>query len=103
MNDDVDVTINKMVLDYDLLIIVGPTFPHEVIGFSGGNKYLFPGIAGQDIIDMFHWLGALITIPKIIGTKRTPVREIVDRAAAMLPVVGRGHLRCCTPVSAGHF
>lgn len=86
MSEDVDVTINKMVLDYDLLVIVGPTFPHEVIGFSGGNKYLFPGIAGQDIIDMFHWLGALITIPKIIGTKRTPVREIVDRAAAMLPV-----------------
>ncbi len=86
LKDDVDVTINKMVLDYDLLVIVGPTFPHEVIGFSGGNKYLFPGIAGQEIIDMFHWLGALITIPKIIGTKRTPVREIVDRAAAMLPI-----------------
>ncbi len=86
LNDDVDVTINKMVLNYDLLVIVGPTFPHEVIGFSGGNKYLFPGIAGQEIIDMFHWLGALITIPKIIGAKRTPVREIVDRAAALLPI-----------------
>ncbi len=86
MSDDVNVTINKMVLNYDVLVIVGPTFPHEVIGFSGGNKYLFPGIAGQEIIDMFHWLGALITIPKIIGAKRTPVRDIVDLAAAMLPM-----------------
>ncbi len=84
--DKVDVQINKMVLDYDLLIILGPTFPHEVVGFSGGNKYLFPGIAGQEIIDMFHWLGALITSPKIIGTKRTPVREVVDRAANLLPI-----------------
>lgn len=82
----VAVTINKMVYEYDLLLIIGPTFPHEVVGFSGGNKYLFPGIAGQEIIDMFHWLGALITNPKIIGTKYTPVRAVVDRAAAFLPV-----------------
>lgn len=89
MHEHVDVTINKMVLDYDLLLIVGPTFPHEVVGFSGGNKYLFPGISGREIIDMFHWLGALITNPAIIGTKYTPVRAIVDRAAAMVPVERR--------------
>ncbi|UCH62744.1 MAG: DUF2088 domain-containing protein [Fidelibacterota bacterium] len=86
MRRQVDVTINKMVFDYDLLLIVGPTFPHEVVGFSGGNKYLFPGIAGQEIIDLFHWLGALITNPEIIGTKYTPVRKVVDKAAALLPM-----------------
>jgi nickel-dependent lactate racemase len=82
----VSVTINKLVLDYDVLLIVGPTFPHEVAGFSGGNKYLFPGVSGREIIDMFHWLGALITNPVIIGTKHTPVRAIIDQAAAMVPV-----------------
>jgi nickel-dependent lactate racemase len=81
---DVDVTCNRMVHDYDLLVIIGPVFPHEVVGFSGGNKYLFPGIAGQDIIDFFHWLGAVITNPVIIGNKWTPVRKVVDRAAAMI-------------------
>ena len=81
---DVDITINKLVFDYDILLIVGPVFPHEVVGFSGGNKYLFPGIAGQEIIDFFHWLGAVITNPVIIGNKWTPVRKVVDRAAAML-------------------
>ena len=86
MSESVEITINKIVFDYDLLLIAGPTFPHEVVGFSGGNKYLFPGIAGQEIIDMFHWLGALITNPVIIGTKFTPVRAVVDRAAALLPV-----------------
>jgi nickel-dependent lactate racemase len=60
---EVPITINKIVFDYDLLLIVGPVFPHEVVGFSGGNKYLFPGIAGQQIIDFFHWLGAVITNP----------------------------------------
>jgi nickel-dependent lactate racemase len=86
MRERVDVTINKLALEYDVLFIVGPTFPHEVVGFSGGNKYLFPGISGKEIIDMFHWLGALITNPSIIGAKYTPVRAVVDRAAAMVPV-----------------
>ncbi len=86
LKQKVDITINKMVLNYDYILIIGPTFPHEVVGFSGGTKYLFPGIAGQEIIDMFHWLGALITNPKIIGTKYTPVRKVVDEAAKMLPV-----------------
>jgi nickel-dependent lactate racemase len=86
MRESVTVTINKHALEYDLLLIVGPTFPHEVIGFSGGNKYLFPGISGREIIDTFHWLGALITSPAIMGVKDTPVRAIVDRAASLVPV-----------------
>jgi nickel-dependent lactate racemase len=85
MRERVDVTVNRLALEYDLLLILGPTFPHEVVGFSGGNKYLFPGISGQEIIDMFHWLGALLTNSAIIGTKHTPVRAIVDRAAALVP------------------
>ena len=86
LREQVDVTINKLVLDYDLLLIVGPTFPHEVVGFSGGNKYLFPGIAGEEFLNMFHWLGAMITNPAIIGAKYTPVRALIDAAARMVPV-----------------
>lgn len=86
MRERVHVTVNRLVLAYDIVLIIGPTFPHEVVGFSGGNKYLFPGVSGQEIIDMFHWLGALITSPVIIGAKATPVRSVVDRAASLLPV-----------------
>lgn len=86
MREKVEITINKIVFDYDQLVIIGPTFPHEVVGFSGGNKYLFPGISGEEIINMFHWLGALITNPLIIGIKYTPVRKVIDRAASFLPV-----------------
>ncbi|HZQ08627.1 MAG TPA: lactate racemase domain-containing protein [Anaerolineae bacterium] len=81
----VPVRLNRMILDYDELLICGPVFPHEVVGFSGGNKYFFPGIAGQDIIDFTHWLGALITSYEIIGTRATPVRRVIDRAAALIP------------------
>jgi len=78
---DVPVQLNKRILEYDQIIICGPVFPHEVVGFSGGNKYFFPGIAGPEIINFTHWLGALITSYKVIGTMMTPVREIIDRAA----------------------
>jgi nickel-dependent lactate racemase len=57
-----------------------------VVGFSGGNKYIFPGIGGPEILHFFHWLGAVITNREIIGKKWTPVRRVVDRAAAMLPL-----------------
>ncbi len=86
MREAVRVTVNRLVLQYDVVCIVGPVFPHEVVGFSGGNKYFFPGVAGEEILNMFHWLGALITNYAINGTKHTPVRAVVDRAAALIPV-----------------
>jgi len=83
---DVPIEVNRRLLDYDRLIVIGPVLPHEVVGFSGGNKYFFPGVAGPRILNFFHWLGAVITTPKIIGRKWTPVRRVVDRAASLLAV-----------------
>jgi lactate racemase len=79
--DEIPVTLNRMIFEYDQLVICGPVFPHEVAGFSGGAKYLFPGIAGPDIINFTHWLGALVTSMRTIGVKDTPVRRVIHRAA----------------------
>ena len=95
---DVPVTVNKLVFDYDQLIVCGPVFPHEVVGFSGGNKYFFPGISGPEVINFTHWLGALITSYEIIGAGYTPVRAVIDRAAAMIDVPKL----CVSPVVKGH-
>lgn len=84
--EEVIVKINKLIFEYDLIIILGPTYPHEVVGFSGGNKYLFPGIAGKEIINFFHWLGAVITNPVINGVKDTPVREVIDEASSFVKI-----------------
>ena len=89
LEEEVPVTINRLIHDYDTLLVLGPVFPHEVVGFSGGNKYFFPGIAGAEILNFFHWLGALISNVGIIGLKHTPVRAVVDRAAAMIPATRR--------------
>jgi nickel-dependent lactate racemase len=84
MSEAVPVKLNKLILDYDQIIICGPVFPHEVVGFSGGNKYFFPGIAGPEIINFTHWLGAVITNYEVIGAGYTPVRAVIDRAATFI-------------------
>jgi len=81
----VPVRINRLALEYDQLIVCGPVFPHEVVGFSGGNKYFFPGISSPEMINATHWLGALITLAEVIGTAETPIRRMINRAAEMIP------------------
>jgi len=88
--EEVPITINRAVLEHNLVIILGPVFPHEVVGFSGGHKYFFPGVSGPEIVHQSHWLGALITNPKVNGHKETPVRAMIERAAEFIatPQVG---------------
>lgn len=81
---EVDIRINKAALEYDHVIILGPTFPHEVVGFSGGAKYLFPGISGAKMINATHWLGALAGVVGTIGIKETPVRAMIHAATERL-------------------
>jgi nickel-dependent lactate racemase len=83
---EVNVSVNKLIFDYDEFFILGPVFPHEVVGFSGGHKYIFPGIAGAEIINFFHWLGAVITNAVINGNKWTATRAVVEKAASFVKV-----------------
>jgi nickel-dependent lactate racemase len=86
MSVDVPVLLNRAVVEHDVALVVGPVLPHEVVGISGGNKYFFPGVGGKKIIDVSHWLGALITSAEIIGTSGiTPVRALIDDGAALIP------------------
>ena len=99
LSEAVDVRLNRHVVEHDVAMVVGPVFPHEVAGFSGGNKYFFPGVAGQEVIDLSHWLGALITSAEIIGTRGvTPVRALIDEAASMVP---SRRLALCLVVKSG--
>jgi len=82
--EQVAIRINRAALAYDAVLILGPTFPHEVVGFSGGAKYLFPGISGPEMINATHWLGALAGVVGTIGLKDTPVRAMIHAAARRL-------------------
>ena len=84
MREDVPISINRRVFDYDKILVLSPVFPHEIVGMSGGSKYFFPGISGPQVIDATHWLGALIGNLRIIGRVDTPVRRMIDTAADLL-------------------
>ncbi len=83
---EVAVEVNSRIYEYDEVMIIGPVFPHEVVGFSGGNKYLFPGVSGPEVLNFFHWLGAVVTNARTIGHQWTPVRKVVDYAGSMVSV-----------------
>ncbi len=97
--EPVDVRLNRAVVEHDVTLIVGPVFPHEVVGFSGGNKYFFPGVSGPEVIELTHWLGALITSPELIGRPGvTPTRALINEAAALIP---RRRLALCVVAESG--
>lgn len=85
LGGDVPIQINRAAVEADHVLIIGPTFPHEVVGFSGGAKYLWPGISGPDMINVTHWLGALMTVLNTIGIEDTPMRRMIHTAADCLP------------------
>lgn len=85
LGGDVQVRLNKAAIEADQILILGPTFPHEVVGFSGGAKYLFPGISGAEMINVTHWLGALAGVRGTIGIQDTPVRALIHEAAKHVP------------------
>jgi nickel-dependent lactate racemase len=102
LSREVAVRVNRAVLEHDLTLIVGPVFPHEVVGFSGGNKYLVPGVADRSLIDVSHWLGALLTSAAIIGTLgTTPVRALIDEAVALIPGERLALCVVTNPISGG--
>lgn len=85
MRQDVPVEINRYVVEADYDIVIGPVFPHEVVGISGGNKYFIPGCATHEAIDLSHWVGALIGVEGMIGTTGiTPVRAIINAGADLI-------------------
>ncbi|WP_432560610.1 lactate racemase domain-containing protein [Granulicoccus sp. GXG6511] len=99
LEQDAPIVINRHVVESDYAIVVGPVFPHEVVGISGGNKYFIPGVASQEFIDMTHWVGALITSYSIIGTTGiTPVRAMINEGAALIPTT---RLALCLVVQSG--
>ena len=78
------IEVNYRIPEADAVVIIGPVLNHEVVGKSGGNKYFFPGTSGPRGTQFTHWLGACITLPKIIGIEQTPVRKAIDFMASKI-------------------
>ncbi len=85
LREPMAVTVNRLVAeDYDLMVALSGTVPHEALGYSGGTKILFPGISGPEVIGLLHWAAVLVGIPRIIGSLDNPARDIVNAGAEII-------------------
>ena len=85
LSRSIPVVVNKLITeDYDLIIALGGTLPHESAGYAGGLKVFFPGISGPEVIDLLHWAAVLIGIPQIIGTIDNPAREVINQGSSYI-------------------
>jgi len=85
LSQSIPVVVNKLITeDYDLIITLSGTLPHEAAGYAGGLKVFFPGISGPEVIDLLHWAAVLIGIPRIIGTVDNPAREVINRGSSYI-------------------
>ena len=85
LSQSIPVVVNKLITeDYDLIVALSGTLPHEAAGYAGGLKVFFPGISGPGVIDLLHWAAVLIGIPRIIGTVDNPAREVINQGSSYI-------------------
>ncbi len=76
---------------HDLVLSIGQVVPHEVVGMAGHVKNIFIGAGGAEAIHKSHYLGAVYGMERMMGRADTPVRAVLDHAAALfashLPIV----------------
>ena len=85
LSQSIPVVVNKLITeDYDLIIALSGTLPHEAAGYAGGLKVFFPGISGPEVIDLLHWAAVLIGIPQIIGTVDNPARDVINKGSSYI-------------------
>ncbi|MEA2087335.1 MAG: lactate racemase domain-containing protein [Candidatus Caldatribacteriota bacterium] len=83
LSQSIPVVVNKLITeDYDLIITLSGTVPHEAAGYAGGLKVFFPGISGPGVIDFFHWAAVIVGIPKIIGSINNSAREVINKGSS---------------------
>jgi nickel-dependent lactate racemase len=69
-----EVCLNKEVFEADGIIAIGSVEPHYFAGFTGGRKFLLPGLAAVKSIEMNHSL-ALDKESTILRLEGNPIHE----------------------------
>jgi len=77
MPDGVDVYASRIAMDADVRIGIGNLVPHPVMGWSGGGKILYPGVAGENTVSYFHMKASLIN-ENLFGREDSPIRAMME-------------------------
>lgn len=65
------------IIEADIRIGIGNLVPHPVMGWGGGGKILYPGVAGEDTVAYFHLKASLID-ENMFGQSTTPIRNMME-------------------------
>lgn len=76
--DGVEIFAMKAAMDADIRIGIGNLVPHPVMGWSGGGKILYPGVAGEDTVSYFHLKGSLEN-GNLFGREDSPIRLMMEK------------------------
>lgn len=75
--EGVRILATKEVVEADIRIGVGCLVPHPVMGWGGGGKIFYPGIAGEQTVAYFHLKASLID-ENMFGKPTTPIRDMME-------------------------
>jgi nickel-dependent lactate racemase len=104
---DVEVLVNRSYAEAEVKIAIGTILPHGAVGFSGGAKLIYPGIAGRKTVESFH-VAANADPENQAGRLDSPIREEIEKLVELVGldlmlnlVVDPEGLVC--GLSAGHY
>ena len=76
--EGVDILVTKAVMDSDIHIGIGCLVPHPVMGWGGGGKIIYPGVAGEKTVAYFHLVASLYD-ENLYGLDTTPIRDMMEQ------------------------
>ena len=75
--DGTRILMSKTAMDSGIRIAIGNIAPHPTMGWGGGGKILFPGVAGEATVAAFHSRDGFVDENQY-GKTTTPVRDMVE-------------------------
>ena len=75
-------TVNRLLLESDVIIGLGAIVPHHIPGYSGGSKIIQPGVCGPKTTAETHLLSCEGGGDSFLGQVDNPVRRDMDEMAA---------------------
>ena len=103
----VEVWVNRDYAEADYKFAVGTILPHGAVGFSGGAKLIYPGIAGRKTVESFH-VAANSDPGNQAGRLDSPIRAEIEKLVdlvgldMMVNLVVDAQGEICG-LSAGHY
>ncbi|MBC7109034.1 MAG: nickel-dependent lactate racemase [Methanomassiliicoccales archaeon] len=74
----VPIYIDRGVVDADIKIGIGSIFPHPAVGYTGGAKIIYPGVAGVPTVAGLHLIAATLG-HDVFGELNNPVRTEIEQ------------------------